>query len=252
MARTTRPVTRATGAPLSRGLDGSGAGGGGRKPGGGGRKPTGRGVSKPASRRKKTTKKGGSRRVETPPADVPDDDDQDHPEVGDENAPVAPAAAENPDDAAGNAQDVPAAVDAPAPNVPAPDAPAPDAPAPDAPAGDAPAGDAPAPDAQAPDVPAPDAPAPAGNVNPDAAAEAGDGQATAPDPPLASIRDSVMCPYRVGEDRPGPVTRLTGELRIYQDEDQLARLAYNACFYLNLDPNDPAAETLNAGQASSR
>ncbi|KAK1074154.1 hypothetical protein LTR74_001401 [Friedmanniomyces endolithicus] len=224
MERTTRSVTRATGVPLSRGLDGSGAGGGGRKPGGGGRKPTGRGVSKPSSRRKKTTKKGGSRRVTTPPADVPDDDDQDHPEVGDENAPVAPAAAENPDDAAGNAQDVPAAVDAPAPNVPSPDAPAPDAPA--------------------PDVPAPDAPAPAGNVNPDAAAEAGDGQATAPDPPLASIRDSVMCPYRVGEDRPGPITRLTGELRIYQDEDQLARLAYNACFYLNLDPNDPAAETL--------
>ncbi|KAK0288755.1 hypothetical protein LTR91_017389 [Friedmanniomyces endolithicus] len=224
MARTTRSVAKATGAALSKGLDGSGAGGGGRKPGGGGRKPPGSGVSKPSSRRKKTTKKGGSRRVATPPADVPDDDDPEHPEVGDENALVAPIAAENPDDAAGNAQEVPAAVDAPAPNVPAPDAPVANVPAPDA--------------------PAPDGPALAENVIPDAPAEAGDDQATAPVPPLASIRDSVMCPYRVGEDQTRQNTRLTGELRIHQDEDQLARLGYNACFYLNLDPNNPADETL--------
>ncbi|KAK1061443.1 hypothetical protein LTR74_011070 [Friedmanniomyces endolithicus] len=227
MAPTTRASTRATGVP-SPGPGSSGGGGGGRKPRGGGRKPTGRGVSKPSSRGKKTTKKGGSRRVATPPADVPDDDDQDHPEVGDENAAVAPVAAENPDDAAGNAQEVPAANDAPAPNAPAPDAPAPDAPAPDAPAPDAPA----------------DAPAPADIANSNASAEAGDDQDTAPNTPLASIRDSVMCQYRVGEDETRQHTRLTGELRIYQDEDQLARLAYNADFYLNLDPNDPAQGTL--------
>ncbi|KAK0363611.1 hypothetical protein LTR59_005591 [Friedmanniomyces endolithicus] len=236
MAPTTRASTRAAGAPPAPGPGGSGAGGGGRKPGGGGRKPKGSGVSKPSSRRKKTTKKGGSRRVATPPADVPDDDDQDHPEVGDENAPVAPVAAENPDDAAGNAQD--------AQEAPAVDAPAVDAPVAEAPAIDAPVAEAPAAEAPVDEGPAVEAPTPADDANLDAPAEAADDQAAAPDHVLDSIRDTVKCEYGDSDAGPRQNLQLTGELKIRQDPNQLARLAYNACFYLNLDPADPTRETL--------
>ncbi|KAK0953525.1 hypothetical protein LTR91_023804 [Friedmanniomyces endolithicus] len=236
MAPTTRASTRAAGAPPAPGPGGSGAGGGGRKPGGGGRKPKGSGVSKPSSRRKKTTKKGGSRRVATPPADVPDDDDQDHPEVGDENAPVAPVAAENPDDAAGNAQD--------AQEAPAVDAPAVDAPVAEAPAIDAPVAEAPAAEAPVDEGPAVEAPTPADDANLDAPAEAADDQAAAPDYVLDSIRDTVKCEYGDSDAGPRQNLQLTGELKIRQDPNQLARLAYNACFYLNLDPADPTRETL--------
>ncbi|TKA62688.1 hypothetical protein B0A55_11507, partial [Friedmanniomyces simplex] len=63
------------------------------------------------------------------------------------------------------------------------------------------------------------APAAVGDEQPDAPAAAGGDQAPAPDNSFA-------------------------ELNIYPDPNQLARLAYNASFFLNLDPEDPAKETL--------
>ncbi|KAK0779821.1 hypothetical protein LTR91_016656 [Friedmanniomyces endolithicus] len=231
MAPTTRASTRATGVAPAQGPGSSGGGGGGRKPGGGGRKPTGRGLSKPSSRRRKTTKKAGAQRAATPPVDAPGeggDDDQNHPEAGDENGPVAPGEAENPHGAAGSAQEAPA-VEAPVAEVPAVEAPA---------------AEAPAAEAAADEGPVVEAPAPADDANLDAPAEADDDQAAAPDHVLASIRDTVRCEYGDRDAGPRQNLQLTGELKIRQDPNELARLAYNACFYLNLDPAHPTRETL--------